>query len=758
MVSTRSQMYLRLFSALFLFCVVWSPVNAQTEDPDPNSPTPVLVRAKNSKRVLAVPADSGARVGPNSAARESFPPNSRIAVFVTNVELMEGEGANAFRIHVEDSRGRQYRFPVVDLYSVKAPTPTYALIVEMRDTIGYWDAPAEGDVLVRVSWRGMTSDRVRLGYGSTGGSLKDDEVPYSKLMAYRAAVERPSRSSKGLAHPEYVGYRWSGDRMRFLEQATFGPTAALDTRIRRIGLRIWLEEQFQTPYPTFPYPNNPLKPTNAPADCDNDQTVTPDVPATCFRDTYTMYPTQAWFFQEAYYGNAQLKHRVAWALAQIWVISGVDTQQSRHMTEYYKVLANNAFGNYRTLMQEMTLNPGMGNYLDMVRSTRTNPNENYARELKQLFSIGLFQLNPDGTVQLDGNNNPIPTYSQDDVNNFTKVLTGWNFCNTGCTNSAAGVVNYIDPILINAGVTTLSNNRHDLTAKTLLTYPGSTTTNVAACTGTCDDNLTNINNYANASLNQALDNIFYHPSLGPYISKVLIQHLVTSDPTPAYVARVVAKFNDNGSGVRGDMKAVIRAILLDPEARGDAKTDPNFGKLREPVQLMTNLARTFDVTNAAQNGQSDGVFYTPTNNLLSGLAQTVFYSPTVFNYYSPDYVIPGTAMLGPEFALMTTGTAVARANFVNTMVIGNGIAVSGVNVPAGTRLTLTELQAASAADSTGGQLLDLLNQKMMHGTMSAQMRSTILTAVTNIAATDPLMRARQALYLVATSSQYQVQR
>lgn len=759
MVSMKSQILLRMFTAVFVLGLVSVPSFAQ-DDPDPNSPTPVLVNARGSSRVLAVSADAWQRVGLSSPPRDFFPPNSRAAVFVTNVALMENERADAFRLVVEDSRGRQYRFPVVDVYPVKAKTPTYAVIFEMRDEVGYWQDPlADGDVLVRLVWRGLTTDRARIGYGATGGSIQGDTVPYSKLYASTLTGDF-SKGSESNASPEYVGYRWSGDRMRFLEQATFGPTAAMDARIRRIGIRTWLAEQFTAPYPSAgsPYPNNPLKPTNQPADCDGDQTVVPDIPVTCQRDTYTMYPVQAWFFKEAYYGDAQLRHRVSWALSQMWVISGVDTQQSRWMTEYHKILSNNAFGNYRTLMQQMTLNPGMGNYLDMVRSTRTNPNENYAREIKQLFTIGLFMLNQNGTLQLDGQGQPIPTYDQTTVNNFTKVFTGWNFCNTAgaaCPNVQPGIVNYIDPLLFNQGVTTVGNNRHDLTAKTLLTYPGSTTSTIAACAN-CTT-LPLIDTYANASFNQTLDNIFNHPNVGPFVSKNLIQHLVTSDPTPAYIGRVAAVFNNNGSGVRGDLKAVVWAILLDPEARGDAKTDPNYGKLREPVQLFTNVARTFNVSNAAGTGPSDGVFYSPANNLLTTMAQSVFYSPTVFNYYSPDFQIPGTALLGPEFGLMTTGTAIARANFANTMVFSR-INASGVNVPVGTSFLYADMQALAAADATGNQLLDALNQKLMHGTMSASMKSTILTAVTNIVATNPLARAQQAVYLVAASSQYQIQR
>lgn len=783
MVGMKSHRYLRVFTAFFVFCFLSVPLIAQ-DDPDPNSPTPVLVKAKASTRVLAASADSVARPEPNAPAVEAFPPNSRVAIYVQNIALMAGEGADAFRVIAEDSRGFTYRFPVVDAYEAGLGRTgrTYAVVFELRDEIGYWGEPATGDILIRLSWRGMTSDRLRIGYGETGGSLKDDVVPYSTLYANKLAEAPVVRSSKrgDLSSPSYVGYRWSGDRNRFLQQAAFGPTDTLDQRIRRLGLRVWLAEQFEAPYPSAsnPYPNLPLKPTNFPADCDGDQVATPDVPVTCQRDTYTMYPIQSWFFKEAYYGDPQLRHRVTWALNQIWVISGVDTQQSRHMQEHWEILANNAFGNYRTLMQQMTLAPGMGNYLDMARSTRTAPNENYARELNQLFTIGLFQLNQNGTIQCVENNpcqpgnTPLPTYDQAVINDFTKVLTGWSFCNqtASCPNLAVGTVNYIDPLLINAGITTPgtngANSRHDLTAKTLLSYPGSTTTNIAACTGTCDDTIASINTYANNSLNQTLDNVFNHPSLGPYVSRVMIQHLVTSDPTPAYVGRVAAKFNNNGSGVRGDLKAVVTAILLDPEARGDFKTDPNFGKLREPVQFMTNLGRHFNVGNAALTGQSDGVFWinSAVNGQLTPLAQVPFYSPTVFNYFPQDYAIPGTTLLGPEFALMTTSTAVARSNFVNTFTINNGIAVNGVNVPSGSRLNLTELQALATADTTGQQLVDTLNRKMLYGTMSTQMRSTILTGVTAITASNPITaqqaldRAKQALFLVASSSQYQTQR
>jgi hypothetical protein len=200
------------------------------------------------------------------------------------------------------------------------------------------------------------------------------------------------------------------------------------------------------------------------------------------------------------------------------------------------------------------------------------------------------------------------------------------------------------------------------------------------------------------------------------------------------------------------MKAVVRAILLDPEARGDIKTDPNYGKLREPVQFVTNVLKGLNVSSAALTGQSDGVL-TPYTNPL---AQNPFNSPTVFNYYSPDYVIPGTTLLGPEFGIMTTGTAIARANVINNIAFA-GIPVTE-NTPEGTRINIADLEALAAADPSGNLLLDDLDYRLLHGRMSPEMRAAILPAVLAVSAADPLARARTAVYLVATSSQFQIQR
>ncbi len=749
MFSLRSRVWLRIISVSVFILLPLAIVPAQG-DPDPNSPTPVLLSENDSTRALAVPVGKSRTASLNRSSSRVFWPNQKVELFVTNLALMEGEGANAFRIYMKNSRGREYRFPVLEIRPVESQPGVFSVVTQLTDESRYWPAPtADGDVLVRLTWRGLTSNTVRLGFGAMGGTIKDEA---GSVPTPLSAVG--SKSDGDAPTNELVGYRWSGDRARFLQQTTFGSTPALDTRLRRIGLKTWLAEQFELQYPSVsnPYPNVPLKSTvnpqaDPPAGCGPIPTPNPNTTpyAICIRDHYSMYPIQTWFFREALYGEPQLRHRVAWSLAQIWVIAAPDTQQASHMIQYHKLLSENAFGNYRELMKDMTLNPGMGNYLDMMRSTRNNPNENYPREILQLFTIGLYMMNQDGTLQLDGMSNPIPTYDQNTVNNFTKVFTGWRDCrvvSAACPNTILGISNYIDPM-------ELAPANHDVTAKTLLNYPGATP-NIAACTG-CNNAA--ITTYANNSLEQALDNIFYHPNVAPFVSRLMIQHLVTSDPTPAYVGRISAVFNNNGLGTRGDMKAVVRAILLDPEARGDIKTDPNYGKLREPVQLVTNVLKAFDVKNAALTGPSDGVI----QNLSAALLQNVFLSPTVFNYYSPDYMIPGTALNGPEFGIMTTGTAIGRANFANTMVYGQ-INVALPNIPSGTRLDLAEMQALAAADTTGNELVEALNWRLMHGRMSAEMKSRILTAILAEPSANTLNRARAAIYLVATSSQFQIQR
>jgi len=503
------------------------------------------------------------------------------------------------------------------------------------------------------------------------------------------------------------------DIVRFLEQATFGPTRDLIAHVRDVGFAAFLDEQFNAPLSS--YPTLPLYPTT------RDDATCP-AGSTCVRDNYSMYPLQARFFVNALYGPDQLRQRVAFALHQILVVSGVEVTQPSWMAPYLQTLDRHAFGSFRQLLFDLSLNPAMGNYLDIANNTKGNPNENYAREILQLFSIGTVRLNLDGTPALDASGQSIPTYTQTTVNNFARVFTGWRFA----TAPATGVPNYIDPMVAN-------NAQHDVASKTLLNgavLPANRTTV--------------------QDLNDAIDNIANDPNVAPFISKQLIQHLVTSNPSPAYVARVARVFNSDDTGVRGNLRSVVQAILLDEEARGDVKTAPDYGRLRHPAQFIAGILRAFNARSADGSGLSDGYL----NPQAVNMGMDVFRPPSVFSYFSPSGTVPGTnGVRGPEFALYSTSTALRRANFVNTMVFST-IAVSA-NAPTGTSL---DLSALTGLTSNPDALLDDLNALLLHGTMSTAMRATIRQAVLAVPATNTLKRARTAIYLIATSSQYQVQR
>jgi len=700
---------------------------------------PVLISEPDSTRALiAVPSSRGK----NLANRIIQPGRqSVVTVFLTNLDLLEGEGANAFRAELEDAQHFRYPLEIVSFERTAERKTVYALSFRLGNEIGDL-----GNVLARVTWRGMTSNRVQLSIGHESKIDDDAGAAPTPMPGTQTITKKPMTATR-------AELPWTGDRVRFIEQATFGVNAPLELRLRRVGYKIWLEEQMdESIYSAFVYPELALQQTTPSPTCDGDAQP-PDNPQTCFRDRYTMYPLQNWFYKEALYNeNQQLRRRVSWSLSQIFVVSGRTIVQPSRMLPYVQTLDKHAFGNYRSLLREITLNPAMGTYLDMAISTRQNPNENYAREILQLFSIGLDMLNQDGTPMLDGQGNRIPTYNQETINNFAKIFTGWTFCSFTCNGAEQGIVNYRDPMIVNAA-------NHDTTQKNLMNYPGASPIVAAGQTPEQD-------------LEEALTNIFRHPNVAPFISKSLIRQLVTSNPTPAFVGRVAAVFNDNGQGTRGDMKAVIKAILLDPEARGNLKTDPDYGKLREPVLFVTNVLRPFNPTAnnnitvpASCNGQSDGVI----NGITQTLDQDVFNPPTVFNYYPMDYVIPQTPLSGPEFGIFSTGTALKRPNFVNQMAPPNSAGTTGIlavtntaavptNFPCGTRIDLSRLQALAASDTTGGALLDTLNRELMHGSMSAPVRNELLTAIQNVAAANTLKRARTAFYLVTTLNQYQVQR
>lgn len=498
--------------------------------------------------------------------------------------------------------------------------------------------------------------------------------------------------------------------VRFLEQSTFGPTPALVAQVQQIGFPEFLTSQFTTSGSTYPDPAS---------------TVT------------SLLPTQQVFFTNALNNPDQLRQRVALALSEIWVTSGF-TVPPQGMAPYMRLLLQDAFVNYRTLMNDVTLSPAMGLYLNMVNNDNPpsgqHANENYAREVMQLSTLGLDQLNEDGTLQLDTSGNPIPTYTQANVQSFALAYTGWTYpTQAGATPQKHNPAYWIGPMVP-------FESNHNATAKTLLPVNGTAVTLPAGQT-------------AEADLAGALDNIFAQPSLPPFVCKQLIQHLVTSNPSSAYVERVANVFVSgtfNGGGVtigtgqRGDMQAVIAAILLDSEARrGDsaATANPGDGHLREPVLYIANILRAFGAT-------SDGA--APANS-GSSMSEAVMDSPSVFNFFPPDYNIPGTSLLGPEFDLETTATTLVRANFVNSFVYGS--------IGTGTTVNFTTYANLAANPNATGELLDSLNALLLHNSMTSDARAGILAAVNAVpaGASQNLQRAEAAIYLILSSSQYQIE-
>jgi uncharacterized protein (DUF1800 family) len=510
------------------------------------------------------------------------------------------------------------------------------------------------------------------------------------------------------------------DTVRLLEQATFGPTTDLIPMVRQQGFATFLENQFAAEMTA--YPELPPMPAMRPADCTGE----------CQRDNYTMYPLQVHFFKNAVTGPDQLRQRVAWALSQILVVSGLDVTLSSWMRPYQQLLYQSAFGNYGQLLYDVTRSAAMGRYLDVVNNqcqTRTppdpgvcrtgspvNPNENYARELLQLFSIGADMLNPDGTPVLDAQENPVPAYDQETIEELSRVFTGWVLA----PQFGPGVPNYIDPMRA-------SENRHDRGPKRLLngeSLPGGMS--------------------ADAELRAAISNLMAHPNVGPFISKQMIQHLVTSNPSRRYVKDVADVFAAH-LGSPTQLREVVRAILLHPQARGDVKSNATYGKLREPVLFIAGILRAF---NASTDGVLNSVVVRGSPIGAAQMSQNVFNPPSVFNFYSPDHQVAGTdpPLLGPQFQIHSTTTAVRRANFVNQIVFST--------VP-GTSIDLS-FYVPLAADPT--RLISALDELLLHRTMSSQMRALIIEAVSAIPESKPLLRVRQAVYLIATSAAYQVER
>ena len=760
-VSPWSKSFLRLLS-LILFTALCGAISV-SRAAGPKAPT--LISQNTSTRAIALESVTlkGEPFPLTSSVQFGSDPRTRVCIFAMNLELLPGEGVNAFSAEAEDSAGSRYPLTVEYVGQVPPAVDSQGnitsdfrgismIVLRLNDAMG-----DVGDVLLRLNLHGMSSNQVRLGVGHVGGTLPSDAA---LGLVPTPAPATPPPADQPLVPDPYTGPVSSdADAVRFLEQATWGPTATDLAHVKQVGFMAYLNEQFNAPvtnvakgsnYPDLVFPNNDQAtacPSSSPGDPNYNQTV-------CNRDNFQMYPLQRTFFTNSLYGPDQLRQRVAFALHQILVVSGAsEVNRPSWMTVYLQSLDRHACGNYRTLLNEITLTPAMGEYLDMRLSTRTSPNENFAREVLQLFSIGTAVLNLDGTPKLDSQGMPLASYSQTDVNEFTRVFTGWNF---NPTLLGTGITNWRDPMVPRGGT------NHDVALKTLLNGQV-----IAACTGTntaC----------AQSDLTAAIDNIFNHPNAGPFIGKQLIQHLVTSNPSPAYVERVAKVFNNDCSGlypqgcqnVRGNLRLVVQAILLDPEARGDKKTDPNFGKLREPAHYINGFLRAFNVKSFDKTSTSDGVLAGRSSTDFTGTLDQPIYQPTtVFSYYQPGYEVPGTKILGPAFGILSTSTTLRRANDINTLVYSgvtaNTTPVQSPDRPRGTSIDIANLEAL-AVNPNDGQLADALNALLLHGTMHPQMKSSIITAMNAINDTNLTTRhqkrARAAVYLVATSSQYDIQR
>ena len=414
---------------------------------------------------------------------------------------------------------------------------------------------------------------------------------------------------------------------RFLEQTTFGPTQADINRLAEFAktsdpYKKWIDEQMALP-PSLLLPG--LKAKHASG-------IVKPMPLHEARQ-------DAWF-RTAVTGRDQLRQRVALALSEIMVISqrGPLFGMPLACADYYDVLTRNAFGNFRQLMQEVTMHPAMGKYLSMLGNKKADaalnirPDENYARELLQLFTIGLVQLNPDGTVQTEASGAPIETYDQSVVEGFAHVFTGWNYANADSFAAARRTVQRQTMPMQSY------EEEHSLVAKRLLDYPGAVQTRLPSGQTAAQD------------LAEALDNVFNHPNVAPFIARQLIQRLVTSNPSPAYVRRVASKFEDDGAGRRGELDTVVRAILLDPEARPNIGTASDVtGKVKEPLLRLIQLWRAFDAR------AESGIYRFTDAHETFGQAHLL--SPSVFNFFRPDYAPQGEIadfdLVAPEMEIAT---------------------------------------------------------------------------------------------------------
>ncbi|MEP7206584.1 MAG: DUF1800 family protein [Casimicrobiaceae bacterium] len=549
-----------------------------------------------------------------------------------------------------------------------------------------------------------------------------------------------------------------GDAARFLAHATFGSSREEIARVAAIGPDAWLQEQFDTPASSFTNYVYPM--------------------LTGGQDQWAVNSAAIW--RQLFEGPDQLRLRVMFALSEILVVSMENnTVQDAYCgpTSYLDMLAQNAFGNFQTLLKSVALHPIMGEYLNMKGSAKSDavtgqsPNENFPRELLQLFSIGTVMLNADGTVKRDAGGAALPTYDQSVVLDFARAFSGWNHAGQDQTKSWRWLYpdtwdtdhllrvqkacpawsQPMQPWLANYrsadNTRDIAGPAHDAGAKQLLVYPGAASALPGGQTPTQD-------------VDGAIANIFNHPNVGTFVGRQLIQRLVTSNPGPGYVARVTAAFNDNGAGVRGDLKAVIKAILRDPEAAGMQFTQrAKWGKLREPVVRFVQAHRAFkSVVNNV-----DHYYKVWELNDASDLAQDVLRAPSVFNFFSPRYApssgFGADGSSAPEFQITTTDSVAGYADFSRWGIVSGFRSWEATSVPSYWIKPDYSYYTGIAANAE--QLVRELDLVLSEGSLSPEFRRALIASLAKINASSAAgrdERVKTALWMLLNTPDSLVQR
>ena len=556
---------------------------------------------------------------------------------------------------------------------------------------------------------------------------------------YAAFIERFQGAGTGGGFPGATGGAGAtaisrSQAARFLMQASFGPTMADIDRVQQLGYSAWISEQISRPatlHSTY------IRGIHA------------DFEGSRADLTYSYSEMDQFLFghnlstsfiRAAIQGEDQLRQRVAYALSQILVTSLRDANlenQSLGMADYYDIFVRNAFGNYRDVLQQVALHPCMGRYLSHVGNQKADPtinrfpDENFAREVMQLFSIGLWELNPDGTRKVNGLGQNIPTYTNAEITQMARVFTGLWFGGHEWGSGGWTGADMSTPMSMHA-------DRHDFGEKTLL---GGFV--IPQRVETAEEGMRDVAD--------AIRHLFEHANTGPFICRQLIQFLITDNPSPAYVGRIAAVFANNGAGVRGDLGAVVRAILLDQEARDPRfpANDPAFGKLREPVVRAMALGRVFGMKNVPR------LLWWDWGTFADAAKQKPMFSPSVFNFYRPDYRAPELLtqnnLAGPVFQITDSYSAISFPNHIWKMIEEGFSLWDTYSFP-------LDLSAGMVLAGSPELLVDHLNTLFCAGQMSAATRAIVLNAVNQIPATQPEARVRIAAYLAAVASEGAVQK